>query len=508
MKKTDYPKLVCLFLLSLILFFSAGITETCAAQSNDYPITLTEEKHNYMIDIYWEKVENKPDVLITAPDGTQYSLANMPESDTGKGEFFFLFETAMAGKWNVHITGENLGKLNIQTGVMPNQMTITNFNVKISGKQCTYSWKIEDNADNPELQVWITSDPKSYGGKMLNAQHSKLSSGEAAFNLNGMDTGDYYFYLKAVSSLGTFSRRYADAPVHITAQNAPAKLQNVKACLLDDDVWITWPAVRDINTFHIVLRNADTGEVLSNETVKDENEWYGSFSKDISSVTVSAAAVKNNVTGDYDTFTLKRSSFDGVSVTFPEKDNLNTKSISVNVAFTGSCTVSAVVNDVLLCTDSAKSGDYAVTMAEGNNRIVFYVTDSTGNKKSFIRELHVDTTPPQLSVLKDLDKTTTAEDHVYLEGQTENGAVLKLNDAPVETQNGYFLVKNDLKSGKNTLKLTSEDAAGNQAVYLAEVTRDTEDHGFLLKIICGAVALILAILYLLVFILGRRKPNK
>ena len=75
------------------------------------------------------------------------------------------------------------------------------------------------------------------------------------------------------------------------------------------------------------------GGGLSNETVKDENEWYGSFSKDISGVTVSAAAVKNNVSGDYDTFTLKRSSFDGVSVTFPEKDNLNTKSISVN-AFT------------------------------------------------------------------------------------------------------------------------------------------------------------------------------
>lgn len=107
-----------------------------------------------------------------------------------------------------------------------------------------------------------------------------------------------------------------------------------------------------------------------------------------------------------------------MTVTFPEGEAVNTKTVYVQVAFTGDYTVSAALNGEMLAQDSDKAGDYRVDMDEGDNRLSFYVADTAGNIRSFGKDLHVDVTPPQLSILEDLNGQSTAESHVYLEGHT------------------------------------------------------------------------------------------
>ena len=118
-------------------------------------------------------------------------------------------------------------------------------------------------------------------------------------------------------------------------------------------------------------------------------------------------------TGDFERHTVTRGNFDGVTVMFPEEEHLNTKTVYVQVTFTGSYTVSGALNDTMLVEGSSQSGNYRVDMEEGDNRLSFYVTDSLGNIRTFGKDVHVDVTAPQLSVLRDLNGQSTSETVSY-----------------------------------------------------------------------------------------------
>lgn len=162
--------------------------------------------------------------------------------------------------------------------------------------------------------------------------------------------------------------------------------------------------------------------------------------------------------GDFERYTVTRGHFENVSVTFPEEELVNTKTVYVQVAFDGDFTVSAALNGEMVTEGSGTAGNYRVDMDEGDNRLSFYVTDPAGNIRSFGKDLHVDVTAPQLSILRDLNGQSTSDSYVYLEGHTEGGANLTLNGEPVETQNGYFSVRCPLSPGKNRLELLATDA--------------------------------------------------
>ena len=188
---------------------------------------------------------------------------------------------------------------------------------------------------------------------------------------------------------------------------------------------------------------------------------------------------------------------------------MNTKTILVPVEFTGEYTVSAALNGELLVEDG-KAAQYRVDMKEGDNTLVFYLKDPAGNLFSYIKSLQVDTVPPQLSVQRDLDGLRTSDGWVYLEGHSEQGAQLLLNGEPVSMISGYFQVRCDLGLGDNQITLTAQDAAGNQTQYTAMVSRTAQGSDLMFWIIGGIVFILLAALYVLLFIRGvkRRKQNE
>lgn len=170
--------------------------------------------------------------------------------------------------------------------------------------------------------------------------------------------------------------------------------------------------------------------------------------------------------------------------------------------------MSAALNDELLV-EGGKSGQYRVDMKEGDNILVFYLEDPAGNLFSYVKSLQVDTVPPQLSIQRDLDGLSTPDSWVYLEGHSEQGAQLLLNGQPVSMISGYFQVRCDLGLGDNQITLTAQDAAGNQAQYTAVVSRTAQGSNIMYWIIGGVVFLLLAALYVFLFIRGvkRRKQN-
>ena len=489
-------------LLSLLLALmsaAALLNMTAEAKSEEYEINLSEDKKNYVFYINWENTDKQPDVAVTSPGGKTYTIENMPQADAGEGEFMFWFASAEKGVWKVRISGEELGSVTLDSGVMPGRMDISSFTVSVSGDNGTAAWTVLDSEN--EL-------PVNYGGVRLYSSNAN-ASGQCEFSLAELDSGDYYLYLKAVGSGGIFACEYSDTPVSRRKSGAPAKLGGVKARMLDDELWISWDKSEDASGYRVQVYDASTGELITTEELdKEETQWFGAVASSVDKMEVTAAAVRSGTTGDFERLPVSRGSFDGVSVTFPEKDHLNTKTVYVEVKFDGDYNVSAALNGNMLLESSISHGSYRVDMEEGENRVSFYVTDKSGNIRSFGKDLYIDVTAPQLSILEDINGQSTSKDYVYLEGHTESGAELTLNGKAVDTENGYFSIKCALHPGKNELELTAADAAGNQSVYSAVVERPWLSAGVIIWILCIAAAAALAAVYITVFIRAGRKKNK
>lgn len=87
------------------------------------------------------------------------------------------------------------------------------------------------------------------------------------------------------------------------------------------------------------------------------------------------------------------------------------------------------------------------------------------------RVLVIDTTPPKLETDL-LQITKTDKDIIHITGQTEPGAIVKINevDVPIE-QDGRFIASTILKLGKNKIILTSKDYYGNETKIEHEIER-------------------------------------
>lgn len=493
--------------LFLAVAFLLALVPAASAKTGEYEIRLNEAKENYVFSIQWENSEKQADVTITSPSGKRYTLDNMPQADAGEGERMFWFATAEAGTWKVTITGEGLGKVTLDSGVMPGRMDIASFHVQLSGEKGIASWDIRDSEETLRLEIWAAPDPVNYGGQRISSVRAD-AVGQCEFSLSGLESGDYYLYLKAIGSGDIFACRYWDGQVSWRQADALPKLDGVQARMLDEDLWLSWEENEEASEYRVRVYDGSTGELLTDERVeKGETQWFGEYPSSVASLETAVAACRWGNTGDFERKTVSRGSFDGVTVTFPEGEAVNTKTVYVQVAFTGDYTVSAALNGEMLAQDSDKAGDYRVDMDEGDNRLSFYVADAAGNIRSFGKDLHVDVTPPQLSILEDLNGQSTAESHVYLEGHTEGGAALTLNGKPVETKNGYFSVRCSLSVGKNRLELLATDAAGNQASYSAVVERPWFSAQILLWVLCIAVAAALLVIYGVLFIRARRRKK-
>jgi hypothetical protein len=104
-------------------------------------------------------------------------------------------------------------------------------------------------------------------------------------------------------------------------------------------------------------------------------------------------------------------------------------------------------------------------------RVTF--TDAALNILVLVRVVEVDATPPKLVIIEPADGTLTNATHVMLRGGTEPDAVLTVNMQVVPHPSGEFLYQLDLMEGLNRFEVLAEDAFGNTAFFLLEVTRDS-----------------------------------
>ncbi len=87
--------------------------------------------------------------------------------------------------------------------------------------------------------------------------------------------------------------------------------------------------------------------------------------------------------------------------------------------------------------------------------------------------IRVDTEPPIIRLANLPEETKVAQEEIAIEGVTEPGATLRLNDNPQPIpvgDDGSFSLRHHLVEGENRIELTAVDAAGNVASVVRNVT--------------------------------------
>jgi hypothetical protein len=106
----------------------------------------------------------------------------------------------------------------------------------------------------------------------------------------------------------------------------------------------------------------------------------------------------------------------------------------------------------------------AVRMAEGSGLITIEGRDAAGNTVSRKVQVMVDLTAPGLEIVEPQTGFRTLDMTVVVVGLTEPGALVKVNDQPVQVDAyGKFTTSVTLRKGANTIKVTTADEAGNSA---------------------------------------------
>lgn len=478
------------------------------AKTEEIVVPVGEGSTSRVFQITWPNTEQQASVTITSPDGTVYSTEQTPEAHCGEGLIVFNVGAAAEGDWVVSITGENLGTVSVDSGELPGSMEIVSFAVEMREGKAYASWKIVDCPESMQLQVYADTDTDGYDGQEV-ASFTAGAEGEQEISLGNLDSGRFHFYLYVRGEQGIFTRKYADATLPWFQNSAAQELSGVNARMLDGDVFLTWEGVNEDSSYRVMVYAPDNGGLLHDEIVEAETSFLWTLPEEYDGAQAAVALWENGRTGRFTEYPIQRAARPEATIAFPEKDVVNTKTILVPVEFTGEYTVSAALNGELLVEDG-KAGQYRVDMKEGDNTLVFYLKEPAGNLFSYIKSLQVDTIPPQLSVQRDLDGLSTSDGWVYLEGHSEQGAQLLLNGEPVSMISGYFQVRCDLGLGDNQITLTAQDAAGNQTQYTAVVSRTAQGSDLMFWIIGGIVFILLAALYVLLFIRGvkRRKQNE
>lgn len=499
-------KIISCILLCLVVLCSFPLL--AFAKTEEIVVPVGEGSTSRVFQITWPNTDQEASVTITSPDGTVYSTEQTPEAHCGEGLIVFNVGAAAPGNWVVSITGEGLGTVSVDSGELPGSMEIESFAVEMRGGKAYASWKILDCPESMQLQVYADTDTDGYDGQEV-ASFTAGAEGEQEISLGGLDGGRYHFYLYVRGEQGIFTRKYAEESLLWFEDSASQELSGVKARMLDGDVFLTWGEVNEDSSYRVMVFAPDNGGLLHDEIVEADTSFLWTLPEQYDGAQAAVALWENGRTGRFTEYPLQRSAQPEATITFPEKDVVNTKTVLVPVEFTGEYTVSAALNGELLV-EGGKSGQYRVDMKEGDNILVFYLEDPAGNLFSYVKSLQVDTVPPQLSIQRDLDGLSTPDSWVYLEGHSEQGAQLLLNGQPVSMISGYFQVRCDLGLGDNQITLTAQDAAGNQAQYTAVVSRTAQGSNIMYWIIGGVVFLLLTALYVFLFIRGvkRRKQNE
>lgn len=151
-----------------------------------------------------------------------------------------------------------------------------------------------------------------------------------------------------------------------------------------------------------------------------------------------------------------------------------------------------------------------VTLTEGPNMFKAVGEDRAGHMAETEIEIVLDTSPPLLNIYSPSVSVKTAEKVVTIQGSTEPGATVTINDEPVTVDvSGVFTVEKELQKGANSFVIKASDDQGNEIEIernvkrISEVPREQTASEAMPAFIL-AIILVAVLIAILAFLMGKK----
>jgi subtilisin family serine protease len=164
------------------------------------------------------------------------------------------------------------------------------------------------------------------------------------------------------------------------------------------------------------------------------------------------------------------------------------------------------VNDQEVVTDEDGAFSITIELVEGVNTIVIAAVDYLGNRKEVVREVVLDTVPPELTVISPQPGHVTRDENFTIVGTTEPNATVLIDGQVVETEDGLFAHNVSLQEGENSFLLEAVDEAGNVRSMTLTIYREPTVLGVpVMSMIFVAIALAAALASVLFYLWIRKR---
>lgn len=469
-------KRIISIVLALLLIGSMAITASAATQEEDL-IYLKKEK-DIVIWVKWD-VE-QPKVVFISPEDEEYDptiAADNTETIFSENNMYYVIRGAEAGQWKIRYDKGKNNTLEVSVhdymaGIYVEYFTID----QIVDNNMTVRFKVggqEDRRFNFRISAMV-----SHNGAEKELYDSSTRTGreeEIKLSLKKLSSYENYFLKLYVwyeeNGTDIFDFAYSETFAW-TNTSVDESLPEITTTVLplENLVRVNWPT--DFSKADSVLvavfeEDATVPTRYDTYKVRDYQSAELSYTPGISKITIE---VSMNINGVQSTPLRRTAILGDMKLQLPESELLNSLSFPVAYRDMNGQSVQLRVNQRGSTATLDGSGTMTMTLVDDWNSVSVSYTDENLITWELRRDVFVDRIPPALSMTKDYNGMSQKSDKLVISGRATDCVSLTVNGNPVTMDAaGNFTWDLSLASGSNIFTVIAADAAGNEALYSAEV---------------------------------------
>lgn len=485
MKKLKKIFIGCL----LLVFLIGGNVFTSRAREVTETLMELSEPADMVAWIFYE--EQEPEVVVTGPDGTEYSekLGNV-QVKRGESSVYLYIPDAQPGRWTIRYDNQNSGNVRFVCSPYTESISISSFTMEQAQNN---QIRAVFQADFPsqvnysyEISAVLTDGNGNTTGKRQ-LETGTAPSGqpvERLISLNRLPAYEGYrlqlevWYKKY--DLETGDSKIADGTFSAEAGHQPEAMKGVQVEIDFDKklVYLDWEEYR-VSCDHYVaaVRDSAGPEEEPDEYREVENGEYqmtAGLPENASSITVELTYVQTD--GNASETYRREIPLNQMECSLRTPENTASAQAEISYRTQKQILARIQINDRVQSLNLEGEGQFSTALEEGRNQLV--LTAEVDEMTDFVYRFQVysDRIAPILRLYEDIDGITVDSAKFLLTGETESGCRLMVNgqEQPLG-EDGVFRVELSLKNGENTIEIQATDPSGNQTRQQAVLFRGTPE---------------------------------
>jgi len=476
--------IVGMLLLSLMV-----MTSHARAEVMERDLFYNDDKQSIQINISFE--HSDVDLRLVTPSGRIIT----PEEDSAdvtvfssSSGMYFIIKDAEKGQWKISYDKGSNEKISASVDKYQEPIWITSFDiVSIEDELLTYDFLVEHTEETHyNYIISLSTDNEGGAKKTLTTGYAYANSNvSGTINISNVNTHDEYYLQLYVNyyenGLEYFDLVYSESFSYVNKTYvSPVSDFDITVYPSTSYINVNWKSYVPYEADQIYVIAKGDGNVIYSSLYNPWEYDQSTISYEEGTKSVEIGISVQNSYGIisetlYKTILIEKEDKD-FKLNISEEGLINSYQWIFGYENAVNQQIDFTINDVVQSLVLDGSGEKYLELPSEVNNIVLSYIDTEGIRYEYPLIVSVDSIPPYLKILENIDGSSTLNDSVIITGRTDVGSILAINDTEVTVdEDGLFIYTLPLVVGTNEIIITSADQVGNVTSYTASIQR--KDNG-------------------------------